>query len=66
MIVLERFRSWVVWIGTVSTFLLGWFSVKNDNDLPDFVFRHKKTILFVLGLLSVFATLNNPTNPNGF
>lgn len=66
MLVIERLRSWVVWVGTVSAFLLGWFSIKNDNELPDFALKHKKTILFILGLLSVFATLNNPTNPSGF
>lgn len=61
-----RLKSWVVWLGTFSALVLSWLSVKNDEELPDFVFKNKKSIIFILGFLSLFATFNNPTNLNGF
>jgi len=66
MDILIRFQSWVVWLGTFSAIVLGWFSAKNDEELPDFILKNKKTIIFLLGFISLFATLNNPTNRIGF
>lgn len=66
MEIMMRFKSWVVWIGTLSVFVLGWFSSKSDDEIPEPILKHKKMILFILGFLTIFATLNNPTNPSGF
>lgn len=66
MDIIERLKSFVVWIGAFATLMLGWLSVKNDNELPEWVLKNKKTIIFILGFLTLFANMNNPMNRTGF